>query len=139
LNVCGLASNAEAAAALGQPVVSSRATGPERDDDTGGQLSYCTYRASKAGLVLTVVEFASPAAARKVATAEFAKSTSDNAQITIESGIGERTFWVQSARGGGYMFLKGSRVVQVSAGGAGQAPQRKAAMRALASAVARKL
>ncbi|WP_164159383.1 hypothetical protein, partial [Stenotrophomonas maltophilia] len=76
---------------------------------------------SKAGLVLTVVEFASPAAARKVATAEFAKSTSDNAQITIESGIGERTFWVQSARGGGYMFLKGSRVVQVSAGGAGQA------------------
>ena len=44
-----------------------------------------------------------------------------------------------SAQGASYTFLKGARVVAVAAGGVGQPAQRKDALRALASAVAKKL
>jgi hypothetical protein len=138
-DVCGLASKGEAAAALGLPVAVSRAVGPDRDETSGGQLTYCTYRAPKADLLLSVVEFSSPAAARKLATAQFAEGSVDKGKVIAESGIGERTFWVVSSQGGGYLFLKGSRVVQVSGMGNGQGASRKAALYALARAIAKKL
>lgn len=139
LDVCGLASKAEASATLGRPVASSSAIGPDRDEASGGQMTFCTYRAPKAELLLSVVEFPSPAGARKLATANFAQGAVDKGTVTSETGIGERTFWAVSAQGGGYLFLKGSRVIQVSGIGVGQGAPRKAALRALASAVARKL
>lgn len=139
IDVCGLASRAEAGAALGQPITAAVPTGPQRDDDSTGQLSYCTYRAAKSGLVVSVVEFSSAAEARKQATAHLVEAHSDEAKVVEEKGVGERTFWALSAQGASYTFLKGARVVAVAAGGAGQPAQRKDALRNLASAIAKKL
>ena len=139
IDVCGLASRAEAAAGVGQPVAAAIPAGPQQDEDSPGRLSYCTYRAAKAGLIISVVEFSSAAEARKQATVHLVEAHSDGAKVVEEKGVGERTFWALSAQGASYTFLKGARVVAVAAGGVGQPAQRKDALRALASAVAKKL
>ena len=45
---CDLLDRAAVGELLGQPVTSGAPAGPEPDEDTGGTLSYCTYRAGSA-------------------------------------------------------------------------------------------
>ncbi len=142
-DTCALLSQPDAAAALGQPVTRMTPAGPERDDDSGGQLSYCTYAGSKAAIVLSVVEFASAADARKQLSANLVKDRLDeeDAKVTEEPGIGEKCFWGVSENGASFTFLKGSRVVSLGLGGAAgtQASGRKDALRRAALSVAGKL
>jgi hypothetical protein len=143
IDICALASPADAATVLSQPVVGTSASKPERDEDSGGQISYCTYRAGQAGLIISVVEFATPAEARKQATAKLVEARADaaDAKVIEETGIGERTFWALSSEGASYTFLKGALVVGLGAGGPGlgQPARRKNALRTLASDIAKKL
>ncbi|MEO8224742.1 MAG: hypothetical protein ABI661_08030 [Gammaproteobacteria bacterium] len=142
-DTCALLSRPDAAAVLGQPVTTVIPAGPERDDDSGGQLSYCTYAASKAAIVLSVVEFATAAEARKQLSANLVKERMDeeDAKVTEEPGIGEKSFWGVSEHGASFTFLKGSRVVSLGLGGAAgaQAAGRKDALRRAALSVAGKL
>lgn len=56
-DACALLASAEATALLGQPVVQVAPAGPQRDEGSGGQLTYCTYRAATSAVVVSVVEF----------------------------------------------------------------------------------
>lgn len=140
---CALLSRAEAATLLGQPVGPGAAAGPVRDEDSSGQISYCSYRAGTAGLIVSIVDFASPAEARKALTLNLVKERmdEDDAKVSEEPGIGERSFYAVSSEGSSYVFLKGNKVVGVAVGGPGSPKPAavKGALKASALAAAARL
>lgn len=141
-NVCSLLSQADATALLAQPVTQVTPAGPEPDEDSGGQLTYCTYRAATAAVIVSVVEFASSAEARKQLTKNLVQERMDaeDAKVTEESGVGERSFYAVSSTGSMYVFLKNNKVVGVAIGGKpGKARASKEALRSAAQAVASKV
>ena len=136
-------SRTEVSTLLGQPSGPGEAKGPERDEDSSGQVSYCMFRTTTGGLIVSVVEFASPAEAKKALTQNLVKKRmeEDDAKVTEETGIGERSFYGLSNEGSTYVFLKGNKAVGIGVGGAG-APKTtafKASLKASAIAVAAKL
>ena len=118
---CDLVSSADASTLLRQSVGPGKAAGPARDEDSSGQISYCTYRAGNAGLILSVVEYSSSAEAKKALTLNLVKRRmdEDDAKVSEESGIGERTFYAVSGEGSMYVILKGNRVAGLAVGGPG--------------------
>jgi hypothetical protein len=142
-DACSLLGRAEAATLLGQPVTSMDPAGPQRDEDSGGQLTFCTYRAGNAAVVVSVVEYSSAADAKKQLNANLVKERmdSDEAKVSEEPGIGEKSYWGASANGASYVFLKKSKVAGIAVGGSGAAKLAvsKEALRSAALAVAAKL
>ena len=139
---CSLLSRADATALLAQPVVQVTPAGPERDEDSGGQLTYCTYRAAASAVIVSVVEFSSGTEARKQLTKNLVQERMDagDAKVSEEPGLGEKSFYGASANGAMYVFLKKNKVVGVAIGGkAGKAAASKASLRKAARAVASKL
>ena len=137
-DICSLVSKGEATSLLGQPVSDMTPGKPEKDEDTGGMLTYCSYRAGTLALIVSVVEFSSPAEARKNTTREMAASRLEgDAKVTDESGLGDRAYWAVSTKAGarGYIVQKGTRVLGIMLGGEGLgAPERhKEALRKAAA------
>ena len=127
-DICSLVSKGDATSLLGQQVTDMTPGKPEKDEDTGGMLSFCSYRAGTLALIVSVVEFSSPAEARKNTTKEMAASRLEgDAKVTDESGLGDRAYWATSTKAGprGYIVQKGTRVLGVMLGGQGLgAPER---------------
>lgn len=117
-NACSLLMGAEVAAILGQPVQGTP-TGPERDEDSGGQLTYCFYRAPNPSMFVSIVEFDSPAEARKQLTKHLVEQRMDEEKVTVteESGIGDKAFFGLSSRGAMYVFQKQGRIIGIGIGG----------------------
>lgn len=143
-DVCVLLSRADAAGLLGQPVVAVSPAGPAPDEDSGGRLSYCTWRAAGAAAVLSIVEFGSAAEAAKQLNEHWVTSRmdADDGKVAAEGGIGDKAYWAVSSEAASYTFLKGARVVQIGVGGAADAQrpkERKDALRTLAQSLAKKL
>jgi len=139
---CSLLSQPDATALLAQPLAQVTPAGPEHDEDYGGQLSYCTYRAATAAVVVSVVEFSSAAEAQKQLTKNLVQERMDaeDAKISEEPGVGEKSFYGVSTRGAMFVFLKKNKVVGVGIGGKpGQALASKEALRSAAQAVASKV
>ena len=141
---CSLISRTDAATLLEKPVTAVTPSGPQRDEDSGGLLSYCTYLSSNAAVVVSVIEFASAAEARKQLNANLVKERmdADDAEVTEEPGIGEQSFWGISSNGASYTFFKGNHVVGIGLGGEGVVDKwlsRKDALRRVALDVAAKL
>ena len=121
-DICSLVSKGEATALLGQPVTQMTPGKPEKDDDTGGMLTHCSYRAGTLALVVSVVEFSSPAEARRNTTKEMAAGRLEgDAKVIDESSLGDRAYWAVStkAAAAGYTVLKGTRVLGIMLGGQG--------------------
>ncbi len=141
-DACSLLAQSEAAAVTGQPIVEVTPGGPRRDEDSGGQLSYCTYRAAASAVVVSVVEFPSNDDARKQLTKSVAQERTDAqaASMKEEPGLGEKSFYGASARGATFLFLQGNKVIGVGVGGAspGDGAGLKESLRAAAKAVASK-
>ncbi|HQR19396.1 MAG TPA: hypothetical protein PLE54_17040 [Burkholderiaceae bacterium] len=143
---CALLSPAEAGQLLGQAAVKATPSGPEKDEDSGGQLTYCTYRAAAAsGLaaVVSVVEFRSEAEARKQLTRNLVQGRMDDetAKVSEEGNIGEKSMVGATDKAAMVVFLKKNKVIGVSLGGSGAAatPASKAALLKAAQAVASKI
>lgn len=143
---CSLLSAGDASALLGQSSVKGYPAGPEKDEDSPGQMSSCTYRSSVApasALMVSVVEFRSDAEARKYLTKNLIQSRMDDdgAKVTEEGGIAERSFYGATARGAMYVFLKKNKVVGVGLGGSPPAKSAvpKEALLKTAQAVASKV
>lgn len=141
-DACSLLAQSEAAAVTGQPIVEVTPGGPRRDEDSGGQLSYCTYRAAAAAVVVSVVEFPSNEEARKQLSKSVAQDRADAqaARMKEEPGLGEKAFYGASARGATFLFLQANKVIGVGVGGAspGDGAGLKESLRAAAKAVALK-
>jgi hypothetical protein len=141
-DACSLISRADASTLLSQPVNAGTADGPARDEDSSGQLSYCTYRGATASVLVSVVEFSSPAEAKKELTINLVKRRmdEDDAKVSEEPGIGERSFYAVSPTGSMYVFLKGNKVVALALGGsaAPKAAAIKAPLKADTMAIAAK-
>ena len=118
-DVCSLLSQKDAAALLGQPVTQVSPAGPQRDEDSGGQVTFCTYRAATSAVIVSVVEFASGAEARKQLTRNLVQGRmeAEDAKVSEEPGLGERSFYAVSTQGMMYAFLKKNKVVGVAIGG----------------------
>ena len=140
---CALVSRTDASATLGKPSAPGTSSGPERDEDSSGQVSYCTYRAGTSAMIVSVVEFASSAEATKALTLNMVKGRmdEDGTKVSEEPGIGEKTFYAVSTEGSMYVFLKGNKVVGVAIGGPGspKAAAVKGALKANAIAAAAKV
>ncbi|HEX4984782.1 MAG TPA: hypothetical protein VFV71_01795 [Burkholderiales bacterium] len=138
-DACAYLSQSDAAALTGQPVTNVDAAPARRDEDSGGQLNYCTYRSAGSAAVVSVVEFPSEVAARKQLSAAMVRGRMDNdgARVTEESGIGEKAYYGISTQGSMIVFVKNNKVVAIGAGGTKPAP--KEALRKVALAVAGKL
>ena len=117
---CALLTKGDAAALLGQPVAAVVPAGPQRDEDSGGQLTYCTYRGASLAVVVSVVDFKSEAEARKQLDANLVRERMDaeDAKVTEEPGLGERAFFGASGNGAMVAFLKKNKVVGIALGGA---------------------
>lgn len=116
---CDLLDKAKITALLGQPAPTGNPLGPEKDEDSGGMLSACTYLVGKTAVVVSSVEFANAAAARKATNEGLVKARLDdeNAKVVAESGVADAGYWAETPRGGMYVVLKGSRVFGVMYGG----------------------
>lgn len=138
-DTCALLPPADAAALLEQPAAQGMPAGPQRDEDTGGQLTYCTYRGAAAALVVSVVEFSSAAEARKQLTNALVRdgADADNAKVTEEAGVGDKAYYGVSAKGATYVFLKSNKVVAIGIGG--RTPSSKESLRRAALSVAAKV
>lgn len=138
-----LVSQAEATAVMGQPVVATPGGPAAKDDDTGGMLAYCTFRAGPTALIVSVVSFSSATEAKAKTTKQLAAARldGDDAKIVEESGLGDRAFWATTANGAEYVVLKGSRVLGLALGGKPAKPPAsyRDALRALAKSALEKL
>lgn len=116
---CELMDRATVIALLGPTSTAGTPAGPERDDDSGGTVRYCTFRAGSAALILSQVTFSSAAEAGKATTKELVTSRmeGDGAKITDEPGLGDRAYWAYTAEGAEFVVLKGSVVLGVALGG----------------------
>jgi hypothetical protein len=116
---CDLMDRATASALLGQASAPGMLAGPERDDDTGGTLSFCTFRAGTAGLILSQVTFSTAAEAGKATTQELVLSRMEGQEgkIVEEPGLGDRAYWAYTTEGAEIVVLKGSVVLGVALGG----------------------
>jgi hypothetical protein len=140
-DACSLLAQSEAAAVTGQPIVEVTPGGPRRDEDSGGQLSYCTYRAAASAVVVSVVEFPSGDDARKQLNKSVAQEQADAkaARMREEPGLGEKSFYGASDKGASFLFVQGNKVIGVGVGGAspvdgaGLKESLKAAAKAVAS------
>lgn len=115
---CDLVDKAKITALLGQPAT-GEPSGPEKDEDTGGMVSYCSYRAGQLMVIVSDVAFADAGAARKATTQELVKDRLDDetAKVTVEQGVADAGYWAESAKGRMYVVRKGARVVAVMIGG----------------------
>ena len=139
---CSLLSQSDATTLLAQPVTQVTPAGPQRDEDSGSQLSYCTYRATATAVIVSVVEFSSAAEAQKQLTKNLVQERMDaeDAKISEEPGLGEKSFYAVSTEGAMFVFLKKNKVVGVAIGGKpGQAAASKDALRRAAQAVVSKV
>lgn len=142
-DTCSLVGKGEATSLLGQPVTKMTSGKPEKDEDTGVTLTYCSYSAGTIVLMVSVAEFSSPAEARKNTTREMAASRLElegDGKITDESGLGDRAYYCRavSTQAGavGYIVQKGARVLGIILAGQGLgAPEKhKEALRKAAAA-----
>lgn len=141
-DVAELLSKADAARLLGQPVISVKVIGPEKDDDAPAEGTHWIYQAGDGSLVVTRMTFASAAEAQKFTSPDFIKKQMDEseAKISVEAGVGEKSFWVVSAEAAGWTFLKGKHIGSIAFGGKkGGAPvAQKAALKSAAQTIAEK-
>jgi hypothetical protein len=116
---CDLLDKATVTAILGQPAPAGNPSGPEKDEDTGAMMTYCTYRAGQNALIVSRATFANAAAAKKVTSQEVVKEKMDDpkAMLVEEPGVGDRAFWATTSRGAQYMVLKDAVVVAIGFGG----------------------
>lgn len=140
-DVCSLLTRAEAAEVLGQAVEQVVPAAPQRDEDSGGQLSFCTYRNAKAAVVVSVVEFRSAAEARKQLSQNLVQGRmdGDESKVTEEPGLGERAYYGASPKGSTFVFLQKNSVVGLGVGGPNGSGTPKESLRKAAAAVASRL
>lgn len=140
---CDLVDRAVAARLLGHPITATSPVAGQRDEETGGTLSYCTYEGGLAGLVVSVVQLGDSAKARRVTTRRLVARRLDEARATVEeeSGLGDRAFWAYTPEGAEWVVLKGSVLVGVALGGRLGRPPRslKSALREATIAAMSKL
>lgn len=140
-DVCSLLTRAEAGEVLGQAVEQVVPAAPQRDEDSGGQLAFCTYRTSKAAVVVSVVEFRSASEARQQLSQNLVQGRmdGDEAKVSEEPGLGERAFYGASAKGATFVFLQKNRVVGIGVGGPSGSGTAKETLRKAAAAIASRL
>jgi len=118
-NPCGLLDRATVVALLGSSSAGGIASGPEPDEDSGGTVSYCTFKGGTGAMVVSQVTFASPEAARNAATKELVagRMEGEEAKISEEPGLGEKAWWTYTTEGAQFVVLKGTVVLGVAIGG----------------------
>ncbi len=142
-NPCNLMDRATVVALLGPASTSGASSGPEKDEDTSGTVSYCTFRAGGAAVIISQVTFSSAAEAAKATTKQLVLSRMDGegSKIIEESGLGDKAFWAYTTEGAEYVVLKGSIVLGVGLGGElkNSPMSYRQALRAATAAAVRKL
>lgn len=116
---CTLMDRATVIALPGPASMAGTPADPEPDEDTGGTVRYCTFRAGASAVIVSQVTFSSAAEARKATTRELVSSRmeGDGTRIAEEPGLGDKAFWAYTSEGAEFVVLKGSVVLGVAVGG----------------------
>lgn len=116
---CDLLDRATATQLLGAPVTKVEPSGPEPDEDSGAMRSTCVYSAGTAGLIVLRLDFPNAPAARDMAAAELdpEKLSAEKATAKSESGIGDKSYVVNSPHAVQYVVVKGPTVLTLVLGG----------------------
>lgn len=140
---CDLVDRATVVALLGPTSTGGVPAGPEPDEDSGGTVRYCTFKAGTAAMILSQVTFTSATAAAKATTQELVSSRmeGDGTKIAAEPGLGDKAYWAYNAEGAEFVVLKGSVVLGIALGGQLPKPpvSYKPALRVAAAAALLKL
>ena len=139
---CDLLSRADAAKVLGAPVTSADPSGPELDDESGAMRTTCVYQAA-GGRMLVVLRltYKDAKTARDSTAIEVVREriAEQKEKLEVDSGIGERVFWITSDFMAQYVVVKGATVTGVILGGTPKPPaESRAALRAAAIEVTTK-
>lgn len=116
---CATVDQALVATIAGGPARPGMTMGPEKDDDTGGISTTCSFVAAGKVVLAIRVEFTSAAEAKKKVTPAFIKDSvaGENTKVTEEKGIGDLAFWAVSDDGASFVMLAGARVFSIGMGG----------------------
>lgn len=140
---CDLVDRATAVSILGKAPTDVSPSEPTRDEETGGTVVVCYYRAGESALIVSQITFANAAAAQKATTKELVEGRMEDEVTAFKeiSGVGDRAFWVTTENGAQFVIVKGATVLGVSLGGTLPKPPAsyEAALRAAAIAAAAKL
>ena len=136
---CTLIAKADIQTFIGEPVATTAKADPEKDDDTGGTITTCTFMGKTKAVFVTVVEFKSAAEATKKITAQFITDKNEGSTVESEPGLGDRAWFGRSPNAAMIVTQKGARAVAVGIGGPGQdASKYRATLHKLIAGVAAK-
>lgn len=143
---CALITSTEAAKVIGaDPENVSSMFVPPKLDKSGGYASFCAYSTpapNAPSLVVSILEFRSSAAAKKMLTESLVheRMPEESTKVSEEGNLGERSFYGASNHGATYVFVKKNKVIGVAQGGAaGKANAAKQELLKLAQAVAKRV
>jgi hypothetical protein len=108
-------------------------TGPTFDEELRAKAWTCEQQVGKAMLSISVVEFASPAAAAR-GMAEMMKSsreTPEAMKLSLASGVGEQAAWGASPEGAMWVALQGKHMLNVTVAGTADPPRLREPLRRL--------
>lgn len=144
-SACSIMTKAEAQAYLGSAVSRVVPEEPEPDEETGALHTTCTFMGAGRVLMISLAEFKSADAAQKKMTAEYLKAQGPGAEdgppptVEMESGLGDRAYYGQSARSAMIIMLKGAHAYSAILGGAPPKSADRAALRKLITTLAGKV
>lgn len=114
---CTLIAKADVQALIGEPIANTAKQDPEKDDDTGGTITTCTFMGKTKAAFVTVVEFTSAAVATKKITAQFITDKNEGSTVESEPGLGDRAWFGKSPQAAMIVAQKGARAFAVGIGG----------------------
>ena len=144
-SACSIMTKAEAQAYLGSAVSRVIPEEPEPDEETGALHTTCTFMGAGRVLMISLAEFKSADAAQKKMTAEYLKAQGPGEEdgppptVEMESGLGDRAYYGQSARSAMIIMLKGAHAYSAILGGAPPKSADRAALRKLITTLAGKV
>ncbi len=139
-DACALATQAEVVAALGQAPTTT-VPGNDPNNVFGGITYSCTFPGTDLAVVITLMEFNSPATAKDAMTKQLAMVQGVGTSSPVpESGLGDQAFWSTVHAGCSFTVLKGSRIFSVLLeGNIGDPASHKAALKTLAKSIIAKV
>jgi hypothetical protein len=139
-DACALATQPEVEAVLGQ-APTTIVPGKDPNNVFGGITYSCTYPGTDLAVVITLMEFDSPATAKNAMNKQLAIVQGVGTSPPVpESGLGDQAFWSTVPAGCSFTVLKGSRISSILLGGnIGDPASHKAALKILAKSVIAKL
>ena len=114
---CGLVSSTEIASALGSKPSPGRTVGPSVDEETGANLSACSWEVGDLSLSIDVAEYSTAAAAAAALTEAEKASVEVEMNLRPQAGLADGALWGATPEGAIWVARKGKYWLSVTLAG----------------------